>query len=361
MKKIIAIIIMVMFATSYGQTFDQKLEQLASEITVKLKKKNVKTVAVFPFFNIKKKETDLSLYISSEFYSYMNSSQSPKLIDRTYIDELLEEHKLNSNGLIDPSTAKEFGKIIGVDAFITGKVFLFGSVVKINLHAIDPQTGESYASVIAKLPIDYDLASFLNLKNWEKKKEKASENKSKNSNCAQENVGDYCFYNNMDAVFKITISGLSSLTRREMILNPQSKSCFNDLKAQAYSYRIAERSSGIIKQSYKEYKGEFRVKICESKLHKIGNTNPIQPNSNAQYFTVKVKNPNYYSRKLVFVNGKNQQQTLIVAANSSASVDLPKGRYAYTSKTTFTKTTVENGNFYVSKNMYLSLQKDDYN
>lgn len=360
MKKIIILITLFAFTVSFGQTFDQKLEELASEITVKLNRKNVKTVAVFPFFNIKKKETDLSLYISSEFYGYLNNSQTPKIIDRTYIDQLLEEHKLNSNGLIDPSTAKEFGKIIGVDAFITGKVFLFGSVVKINLHAIDPQTGESYASVISKLPIDYDLASFLNLENWLQKKEEAKQNTSENPNCAQENVGDYCFYNNLDLTFKVIIEGLYSKYRREMILSPQTKSCFKDLKAEAYSYRITERSN-VIKTNYKQFEGEFRVKVCESKTHKIDNTETITQDPNTQYFTVMVQNPNVYSRKIVFVNSKKQQQVLIVAGRSKATIDLPKGRYSYTSKTTFSKSLVETGNFYLNQNNVISLQKDNYN
>ncbi|MCF6308313.1 MAG: CsgG/HfaB family protein [Flavobacteriaceae bacterium] len=347
MKKYTLIILILFFTISKAQTFDEQLEKLALEMYSKLKIKKIKSVGVFPFFNIKKEKTKLSDYTNNQFYGFIiKDGLIPKVIDRSFIDELLDEHQLNNDGLIDPQTAKKFGMIIGLDAFITGKVFLYGTVIKVNLYAISPQTGEVYASVIDKLPIDYDLALFLNLEN-----------------CEIENVGDYCFYNNTDDTYSINILGLSKLVEKEIILNPQTKSCFKGLKAQSYAYRILERKSRHIlgAEKVKEFKGEFRVKTCESQLQKISATDKISANSNTQYFTIKINNPNYYSRKIEFTNNKNQHESIIVAANTNTSIELPVGHYQYVSKTTFTKVTVQSSNFNLNKNRQITLQADHKN
>jgi len=44
------------------------------------------------------------------------------VIERTRIDSIIQEHQLFLAGVLDPAQVKEFGKVAGVDAIITGSI-----------------------------------------------------------------------------------------------------------------------------------------------------------------------------------------------------------------------------------------------
>ncbi|WP_456378023.1 hypothetical protein [Lutibacter sp.] len=372
MKNKLLFLLLLFISTIQSQNFDEKLHKLAQEVTLKLKHQKVTTIAVYPFFNIKKKQTDLSLFTSSEFNGYVANNKI-KTVDRNHINQTLQEHQLNSEGLIDPTTAKKFGMLIAVDAYITGTVDVFGSIIRIKIKAINPETGEIYASVFDKLPIDYDMAQFLGITDWEEKREKAEENKSQNPNCAIENVGDYCFLNNSNNTYEVhlkkQVGGGFSSTYKRLILAAQSKMCFKNLKVGSYSYEV-KRKVGMVGPATKystELKGDFIVKKCESRVQKIipqnFNTilNTVEPAIIGELISVKIINPNYYPRLVIFTNKNGQVKSLQIGAKSNSSIQLVKGFYSFLSKTTFSNVVVQQTNFNLLRNKVVSLSEDHKN
>ncbi|WP_018248069.1 CsgG/HfaB family protein [Orenia marismortui] len=102
----------------------QKYNQAYQE----LKKIKTKRIAVIDFedttyrYNLGSRATSL-------FSAYL-LEREPKfieLIERDKLNTVLDEQKLGASGLIDSSTAKELGNILGVDYLVLGKV-LSGSV-----------------------------------------------------------------------------------------------------------------------------------------------------------------------------------------------------------------------------------------
>lgn len=59
--------------------------------------------------------------VADEFvFQFLN--RGIKVIERSYIENIIKEHNLWKSGNIDPATIKKMGKILGVDALVMGTV-----------------------------------------------------------------------------------------------------------------------------------------------------------------------------------------------------------------------------------------------
>lgn len=66
-----------------------------------------------------------------------------KIVERRLIQKLLEEKKLSETGVVDPSTAKEIGSVLGVSAIVTGTLAdLEGGQTEVNARLINVENGE---------------------------------------------------------------------------------------------------------------------------------------------------------------------------------------------------------------------------
>ena len=264
--KNIFILFLFLNLTLNAQNFDKTLEMAAKDMAAKLNTKSGIDVAVYPFFNGKKQKTDLSNLVSEDFTNYLNNYNTNfKLIDRAYMEQLMEEHKLNEEGLIDPATAKQFGMIIAADVYITGKVHLFSTNIRLNLVAINTQTGERVASIYKKIPLDYDIAAFVGI-DLKQREEKASLYKSSNPDCDKQLVGDICFINKRQGNLNVNIMDISksyrtTITRRISIV-PGEKKCFYNLPTK-YNYHYSA-TKNVITIGEPLPSGEFQIKICKS-------------------------------------------------------------------------------------------------
>lgn len=62
------------------------------------------------------------------------------VIDRNYVDKILQEHAFNQNGLTNPDSRKELGRLLGASA-IAILDFTPGDWPKANVQVIDIETG----------------------------------------------------------------------------------------------------------------------------------------------------------------------------------------------------------------------------
>ena len=265
MKKL-TFLLFLATSTLFAQTFDKDLEQVAKRMAAKLSVKNNLSIAVYPFYNNKKQKTDLSTLVSEDFTNYLNNyNRTFKIIDRAYMEQMMDEHRLNDEGLIDPSTAKQFGMIIAADVYITGKVHLFANNIRLNLVAINTQTGERVCSEYKKLPLDYDIAEFVGV-DLKKREDKANLYKSSNPDCASQKVGDYCFINKQRQSLNVKISNVSRSNMisffRSITVAPGEKKCFNNLSTK-YTYRYTALKD-VISIGEPMPQGEFTIKVCRS-------------------------------------------------------------------------------------------------
>ena len=71
------------------------------------------------------------------------------------------ELKLGNSGALDPETAKQVGKLAGVDALVTGTITDLQSYVAINCRMIDVQTGAVFAAAQTRIVKDDDLRKIM--------------------------------------------------------------------------------------------------------------------------------------------------------------------------------------------------------
>lgn len=68
------------------------------------------------------------------------------IVERKLLSSVLEQHKLNMTGLVDESTARRVGKLLGVDYIVTGTVIDLGTSLNVNARTISIETGSIEAT-----------------------------------------------------------------------------------------------------------------------------------------------------------------------------------------------------------------------
>lgn len=130
---------------SVPDELDTKLAELVRQITISLTEENKTKIAVIEFSNLDGKVTEFGKFLSEELITKLFITKKFEVVERQLLVKILEEHKLNLTGIIDPVSAKELGKILGVDAVASGTITDLGTSVKLNARLIATETGKIFA------------------------------------------------------------------------------------------------------------------------------------------------------------------------------------------------------------------------
>ena len=130
-----------------GQKEFAPLRGAVEELLPDLRLAQISKVAVVDFTDLAGNQLVLGRAVAEEISLVLGRLGKPLVvIDRSNLAALLREHKLTSSGLVDPATAKEFGRISGVDVLITGSLQLLNEVIFVRVKAIDVRTAAVVAS-----------------------------------------------------------------------------------------------------------------------------------------------------------------------------------------------------------------------
>ena len=69
---------------------------------------------------------NLSAVLSDMLISSLMKTGAFEVIERTELQKVMNEHKLTAQGVLDPTTAAQAGKVLGVDLLLGGKLTEFG-------------------------------------------------------------------------------------------------------------------------------------------------------------------------------------------------------------------------------------------
>ena len=112
-----------------------------------------KKVAVVDFTDLQGNVTQLGRFIAEELsIALAGDAKDFEVIDRSSIRVILQEHKLASEGVIDPATAQKLGQIAGVDTLVTGTITPLGDSVHVGLKALDTETAKVLAGFTVEIP-----------------------------------------------------------------------------------------------------------------------------------------------------------------------------------------------------------------
>ncbi|HUP24987.1 MAG TPA: FlgO family outer membrane protein [Thermoanaerobaculia bacterium] len=139
------------------------VQDLATQIASKVQQEQKQKIAVLPFRELDGRATVLGTYLSEDLVTHLFNLGNFDIVERTMLDRLLGEIKLGQSGLIDPETAKEVGKIAGVDAVVTGTLTDLQSYVAVNCRLIDTATGRVFAAAQVRIAKDDDVRKILEI------------------------------------------------------------------------------------------------------------------------------------------------------------------------------------------------------
>lgn len=104
-------------------------------------------VAVIDFTDLDGAVTHLGRFLAEELsVALATDARSFRVVDRNHIRSLLKEHKMAADGLIDPQTARELGRIAGVDTLITASITPLGDSVRLSIKVLDSESAQVIAS-----------------------------------------------------------------------------------------------------------------------------------------------------------------------------------------------------------------------
>lgn len=109
---------------------------------------------MIPFSDLQGKVTDFGRFISEELITRLFITQKFDVVERQLLNKVLDEHKLTATGIVDERSAKELGRILGVDAIASGTITDLRTIVKVNARLISTETGSLFAVAAVEIAKD---------------------------------------------------------------------------------------------------------------------------------------------------------------------------------------------------------------
>jgi TolB-like protein len=143
------------------QTLDQRLNALSNQIAAEMSSYQKKTIAVLEFVDLRGNVSDLGRFLSEEMVTRLYQAKLFKVIERQLLNKVISEQKLSLTGIVEPTSVKELGKILGVDAVISGTITELDETLRINARLISTETGEIFSVAAGDLPIDKSILKLI--------------------------------------------------------------------------------------------------------------------------------------------------------------------------------------------------------
>ncbi len=105
-------------------------------------------IAILEFqgLNAQAKKDNMGKMVTEIMTTSLVNSRAFNIIEREKLSKVLKEFQLSQTGLIDETSAKEIGKILGADAIVTGSVMMLRERLRLDARIIDVITGAIIAA-----------------------------------------------------------------------------------------------------------------------------------------------------------------------------------------------------------------------
>ena len=138
--------------------FADEYDTIAAELSDSAKELKSPKIALVPFSysGTGVKDDGGGNVVSDRLTTKIVKLKKFQVIDRESLQKVLEEQKLQTSGVVDPETAKKIGKVLGVEAIITGSLTnMSGGMVEVNAKLIRTETAEIINVSSAKVEKDW--------------------------------------------------------------------------------------------------------------------------------------------------------------------------------------------------------------
>lgn len=256
-------------------SFDSSLQRLTDALAVKLKKDTALKMAVWDLSDLNGGVSPIGKYIAEDIS--INLSDKFHVTNRNQLSTFLKENKLASEGFINQATLKQVKKFSDIDILITGTVSILSENIKITLQALD-DNGNIVGATKGDVPMNADVKELLGINTGVGNKgfnrplssnEQVNNPETVNSECATNNVGDYCFTNTKQDKVEIHVGvgdplqvQYGTVTIQTLTLDPNQTQCFYNLKAIVYTYIVLDSK---VDRYNPIQSGQIKIEQCKSK------------------------------------------------------------------------------------------------
>jgi curli biogenesis system outer membrane secretion channel CsgG len=166
-KQIVVLLAMTGLLASHStpllaqRVMSEGIKDLATQIATNVAKEQKKRIAILPFRELNGHATVLGSYVAEELVTDLFAIGGLEIVERSMLDKVIGELKLDRTGLIDPESAKKIGRIAGAGAIVAGSITDLQSYVALNCRLVDAETGRIFAAAQAKILKDDDVRKIM--------------------------------------------------------------------------------------------------------------------------------------------------------------------------------------------------------
>jgi len=141
-----SLIFIILFQTAFSQGgLDQRVTELSQQIAKEMTDYQKTTIAVLEFSDLQGNVTDFGRFLAEKLITRLYQTKKFKVIERQLLNKVINEQKLSLTGMVDPTSAKQLGKILGVDAICSGSITDLAQSIDVNARLISTETGEIFS------------------------------------------------------------------------------------------------------------------------------------------------------------------------------------------------------------------------
>lgn len=154
----------IALADNAGATdLKQGVEQLAQQLAATIPQGRKLRVAITDFPDLQGVTSDLGRYIPERLTTRLSGQdQTFQVIERRRLAHILDELKFSTSDLlVDQSKAKQFGKLVGVEAIVAGTLSDLGQSVDVDARIIEIDTGKVFPGVAVGITKDSSVQQMM--------------------------------------------------------------------------------------------------------------------------------------------------------------------------------------------------------
>ncbi len=145
-----------------SQSFDIQLNNLTSQMVKSLTEERKTKIAIMEFPDLNGNISELGKFIPEELTTRLFMTRKFEVLERQLLNRVLAEQNLGLTGLIDANSAAQIGKLLGVDAIVTGTITDMGNTIRLNARIIATGTGGVFAVASVSIDKEPHLAAMMN-------------------------------------------------------------------------------------------------------------------------------------------------------------------------------------------------------
>ncbi|MBI9066597.1 MAG: hypothetical protein JEZ09_04850 [Salinivirgaceae bacterium] len=170
------------FGGSKPKEFDVQIKNLTRQMVKSFNEEGKTQIAIMEFPDVNGTVTELGKLIPEELTTKLFKTGKFQVIERQLLNKVLQEQKLGTSGLLDASSAAQIGKLLGVDAIVTGTITDRGDAIRLNARMIETDQANVFAVASVSIIREDHLITMLG-----KEISKPSEGSNSTSNSSSNN------------------------------------------------------------------------------------------------------------------------------------------------------------------------------